>query len=353
MYLNATQNRTMNYRSIGGSIGIVLALVLATSSSVFAQNVPRAQTAAAEALFAQGRALMETGDYAQACPKLAESQRLDPASGTLLNLGICYQKAGKTASAWGAFKEAVVMARRDNRPERVAFAEEQIAELEPTLSYLTVSVNPDSRVEGLEVRIDGASLGAGAWGTAIPTNPGKHKVEASAPGSKPWSAEVELGASQDKQAVAIPLLHAEARSEEAPPPAQPPATPAATTTEPVGVDTGVGSGGQSTLGYVIGGAGIVALGVGSYFGAKALSSWSDRNDHCPDAGCDGQAVTYGDDASKYGYIADVGIGVGLVGVGVGTYLLLTAPSSENAQGGIRVEPVVARDSAGMSLGGVW
>lgn len=333
--------------------GIVLSLCVGAASPAFAQNAPRAQTAAAEALFTQGRALMEAGDYAQACPKLAESQRLDPASGTLLNLGICYQKAGKTASAWGTFKEAVVMARRDDRPERVAFAEEQIAALEATLSYLTVSVDAGSRVERLEVRVDGSLLGAGAWGTAIPTNPGKHNVEASAPGRKPWSAEVELGASQDKQAVAIPPLQPEARPEQEPPPRPQPAAPPPTTTAPVGMDAGVGSGSQRTLGYVVGGAGLVALGVGSYFGVKALSRWSDRNDHCTDAGCDGQAVTYGEDASKYGYIADVGVGVGLVGVGVGTYLLLTAPSDEDTQVGVRVEPVVARDSAGMRFGGVW
>ena len=56
--------------------------------------------AAAEWLFREGRALMKKGDFAPACAKLAESQRLDPAVGTLMNLAECEERIGRTASAW-------------------------------------------------------------------------------------------------------------------------------------------------------------------------------------------------------------------------------------------------------------
>jgi hypothetical protein len=312
----------------------------------------QAQVAAAETLFNEGRALMEAGHYDQGCPKLAESHRLDPASGTLLNLGICYQDAGKTASAWAAFKEAVVLARRDGRPERVAFAEERIAKLEPTLSYLTVSVETTSRVDQLSVRVDGAILGEGAWGTPIPTDPGTHRVEAGAPGRTPWSMEVVLGASSDKKTVIVPLLESEAVAPVAEPVTAVPTRPDPAPPRQSEDEMRTGSN-QSTWGYVIGGVGVIGLGLGSFFGAKAISSWSKRNDLCPDGVCSTDAVAYGDDANRYGNMANVGVGLGLLGVGVGTYLVLTAPSPMDEQGVISVEPSLAGGAPGMVIGGAW
>ena len=58
---------------------------MALSASVARGQSP-GDKALAESLFTDGKKLMEKKKYAEACPKLAESQRLDPAGGTLLNL---------------------------------------------------------------------------------------------------------------------------------------------------------------------------------------------------------------------------------------------------------------------------
>jgi hypothetical protein len=52
--------------------------------------------AAATALFDEGRRVMAENHYAEACPKLAESERLAPSGGTLINLADCYEHAGLT-----------------------------------------------------------------------------------------------------------------------------------------------------------------------------------------------------------------------------------------------------------------
>src|SRR6478752_1211600 len=73
--------------------------------------------ATAEALFRDGRALMEAGNYKDACPKLEESYAQDPATGTLLALGICQEHVGKTASAWATYSEVATRAKRDGRAD--------------------------------------------------------------------------------------------------------------------------------------------------------------------------------------------------------------------------------------------
>src|SRR5882724_9354208 len=96
---------------------------------------------------------MAAGQTAEACPKYAESERLDPQLGTLLHLGECYAKLGKTASAWTSFKEAADLAaeRKDRREAKIR---ERITDLEKTLSNLVIMVDA-SEPAGLELRQDG------------------------------------------------------------------------------------------------------------------------------------------------------------------------------------------------------
>ncbi len=156
-------------------------------------RVPRAGTdtssarAQAVQLFDTAQALFEKGRYAEACPKFAESMKLDPQLGALLHLADCYAKNGQIASAWGSFREAEEMARMKN-DERASFAKEQAAQLEPRLSRLTIQVSAAASVPDLTVRCDGAALGSALWGTPAPINTGNHSIEVSAPGYRTWKS---------------------------------------------------------------------------------------------------------------------------------------------------------------------
>jgi len=83
----------------------VFAALGAGFPSVALADDQRQRAAAAEALFQEGRALLMAGKAEQACPKLEDSQRLDPATGTLMALALCHEQEGKLASAWAAFAD--------------------------------------------------------------------------------------------------------------------------------------------------------------------------------------------------------------------------------------------------------
>src|SRR5450432_3316906 len=108
---------------------ITLAAVLGAPISAFAQSADN--KVQAEALFEEGRQLMDQKKYEEACKKLEGSQKLDPGAGTLLNLAACYEQNGQTASAWVTYKDAAA-ASAGRHPDWMQQANAKAAELEPS-----------------------------------------------------------------------------------------------------------------------------------------------------------------------------------------------------------------------------
>src|SRR5579859_6283538 len=293
--------------------------------------------AQAQVLFDEGKRLMDGENYAAACPKLAESQRLDPGNGTLARLATCHEKQGKTATAWSEFAELVTSAQRAGQTDRERFARQRIAVLEPRLSRLTVVVPADvATTAGLVVQRDAIVVGVAAWGVGIPVDPGDHTVEASAPGKQAWSTHVTIGAASDTKQIAVPALAA--APVEAPPvvAAEPAAGPPATADARTEASA---RSPQKTWGLIVGAAGIVGLGVGSYFGLRALSGSSQAKQTCPNAACAApSAIQQNDDAKTDARVADVGFAVGAGALVAGSLLYFLAPKAA----GLRVAPVVGQ-----------
>jgi hypothetical protein len=162
--------------------------------------------AVAETLYREGRKLMGDARYAEACAKFAESQRLDPASGTLLNLAACHDAEHLFATAWLEYTESIALARRDQREDRVRYAEERMRMLEPKLSHLGIVVSPESDVPELQVEVDGVPVRNAARGVPIPVDPGSHRVDARAPGHQSWSQVVKFDETPSNLTVTIPVL---------------------------------------------------------------------------------------------------------------------------------------------------
>ena len=322
-------------------------VVLGWTSLVHAQGSDKAL---AEEMFRQGQALMQEQRYGEACPKLAESQRLDPGTGTLLNLGVCHERQGKLATAWAEFNEVITLAQRDGRQDRVEYAKERVAIVEPRLSRLRIDLAPAADVPGLEVRLDGDVVGRPALGVAVPVDPGTHEVSASAPGKRPWKNTIVAPDGPANVSLQIPGFE-DAPVEAASPGA---AAPIAAAPPPTSDARRKDGKTQRIVAYVLGGVGVVGLGVGSAFGLSAISKNKESNEQ----GCSGNQCTPGAaeirrDAQSAGTISTVSFVIGGVALAGGVVLLLTAPRGSSSQAAASARVALGPDGGRLELGTVW
>lgn len=298
--------------------------------------------AAAESLFDQGRELMAKGDFKAACGLLERSQQIDPAVGTLLYLGECYERSGRNASAWATFREAASAARAAGQFDRARTGEERAQRLAPGLSKLTIEVSEAARaVPGLVVLRDGQAVSTAVWNVPVAVDPGEYRVEASAPGYQTWSDTVKVADKAARASVVIPALTPQSPSAagtaEAPPTAPAPTTATSTVlsepAQPAPVTTSDGDG-QRLAAYILGGVGVAGLGVGSFFGIRAIAKNEDAKEFCPRGNvCDDErGETLTDDANQAAVISNIAFGVGGAALAGAIVLYITAPSRHESPG---------------------
>lgn len=301
---------------------IALAFVVSTCAThglAFAQS--SSSVVAAEALFQQGRQLMNEGKYELACPKFADSQKIDPSSSTLLNLANCYEKLGRTATAWATYREAASWAKKEGHEDYLATALKRADALYPKLSKLTIHVT--TPVDGLEIKRDGVVVTPSEWGAAIPADPGMHAIEASAPHKEKWTGSVEVGPDAATATVDVPPL---APSKEAPPPPPPPPPPIEDKTKP----TTSSSFSLKTAGWIVGSVGLVGAGIGTIFVVQGKSKYDDSLKDCSPSDknvCGHTGVSLRDDARAAGNIATALYVFAGVAIATGVVMILASPAS--------------------------
>lgn len=207
-------------------LGLLLVAVpteaLAAPHRLVADTAAGENATIASALFEEGRKLVAAGKYEEACPKFAESQRLVPAGGTILNLAVCHEKSGKKALALTEYEEALAVATRENRKERISFAKKQMVALEPLLAKVTVELAADdASAPGLDVRVDGVALPRAAFGVPFKVDAGPHVVTAQADKKREFRGEFSLAAKETK-AITVALSPAVPDPPPEPPKVDPP-----------------------------------------------------------------------------------------------------------------------------------
>jgi hypothetical protein len=299
----------------------------------------------AEDLFRRGKALIAQDKYDDACPLLAESYRLDPGMGTLLNLALCHEHIGKTASAWGEFRAVEQQARAAVPPNesRAQLAREHADKLQTRLSRVKIVVPPEARAPGLVIKVDGEAKGEPLW-VGVPVDPGTRSIEASATNKKPAVLKVKVDDEGVLASVTIPVL-ADA------PVALPASTPASGA-ELEAVEAYAASRARRTTGFVIGGIGLATLAVGATFGIAAIVNDNEAKACSPcirgsnDASASDKAT---DRALVFANISNVTVPLGIVGSVIGAYLVLSAGPSHT----VSVAPVTSPTSTGLAMSGLW
>jgi len=318
----------------GHGLAAWVVAVLAFAPNAFAQQPQQKageDLAVAESLFRAGKAAMAQKRYDEACPKFAESNRLDPQMGTLLNLAYCHEASAKTASAWGEFNEVAAQAARAGQTSRVTFAKEHAAALEAKLSRVKLNAE-GANVNGSTVKVDGSVVGAAAIGTAIPMDPGAHRIEVSAPGKKTLESKFDVPQGPSVTEVPVPLL----TDPSLPLRARAAVGEGGEQTDATSPDSSHGASGQRTLGFVLGGVGVAGLAAGAVFGVVYLGKASDYNKcsgFCGAGPQDDQSQK--SSAQTAGWIATAGLGVGAALLVTGTVLVLTSKPSSPVESRLR------------------
>ncbi|MGZ3477763.1 MAG: hypothetical protein ACXWUG_31265 [Polyangiales bacterium] len=300
------------------------------------------QKSTADALFKEGKKAMDAKDWDSACPKLAESHRLQPGGGGVLALALCHEQQKRFASALAEYKEAVFLARRDKRKDREDAASQKVVELEQKVSHLTLRMSDGAKAQGVEIELDGSAIAASSIGVAFAVDGGKHVVVAKAAGRVTRTTEISIAPEKESREIVVEPLENEAKKPEpivaSKPPEKQPSEPPHTSS-------------RRTFAVIAGSVSLVAIGVGTYFGLRASSLHGDVKTNCPDLRCsDPSYVDRNDDSRKFATISTVSFVVGGVALATGIVLFATGGANDSPkQGGVRSSVALGLGSATWKL----
>jgi hypothetical protein len=320
---------------------LALVGIIAITPTASAQNA-----AQAERLFAEAMSLSAEGKTREACEAWEASQKLDPSLGTITNIANCREKAGDLATAWEAWisveRQTAGLGKYENLNNT---ARTRAAALEPRLSYLTINVPDEVRVEGLVVLRDGVQIDPGAWNRALPIDGGTHTISGRAPGHETWATTVELAPESDKKAVEVPRFKA-IRNPGSGKTVVIDRTAPSMFTPRRKIAVGLAAGG------------VVAIAAGAFLGVRARSLADDAEARCPPMpdectlGDEAAAERLSADAHRTAIYADAAFGVGIAAVATGAVLWIVSKpprqAADTAAPTLSITPRLAPSYAGVS-----
>ena len=317
---------------------LVVGVLLGWPTGAFADR------ARADKLFEEGRQYLQRKEYALACTAFEQSHQADPAIGTQLNIALCYEQWGKLANAHRAYLDAE-RAARAKKDDRAKHARKKVNELEPKLARLRVSIPPSADPYSIYL-FDGKEIEREDLLEERLIDKGKHTIEVRVAGAPPKITTVLLKAGERKTVeVELP----------APPPPTPPDTSGQLLPPPRVITVEKPVEPPRNKGKLYGGIGLmagggVAIGVASYVALIARSDYNDAIELCPGNLCrTRQAYEDTQDARKRANLMTIVGGAGIVMVGVGTFLVLTSKGDPEER--VTARPLVAPDTVGIVIGG--
>jgi len=326
------------------ALSIAAAIVTLATRAEADQAPARAR---ADALFNDARAKMAHGDYAGACPELAESESLDPAVGTMMNLAMCHEQIGQTATAARLWKDAARLADERGQVERATASRDRAAALEPTLPRVHVDLATPTAGQPFRVSIDG--LAVTDLGAATPVDPGAHDLLVTVAGRRPWSTR--FGAKPGQlTALLVPPLEPESGAADPPSGALPATRPLPSRESPWTS--------RSPVPWVVAGVGVAGLGVSAAFGIAALASKQSayHDNNCVQRtvlNCNPAAMADIDRARSQATVSDVSLAIGSGALLAAVVVWAVGAQRTAPPALLSVEPAVSRESWSVAVSRQW
>ena len=192
-------------------VSVLIAVLSAAPSGAAAPAAAPSQEAGK--LFDKARAAFKAGNFAEACPAFEQSYTLEPALGTLLNLGSCLEKQGRFASASLRYNDAVGWSLRTHEADREQYARKLSNDVKPKVSWLAISSSED-----LDLKVDTLTVRVTPTPISLPVDPGLHSLVTDKPGYEKWSANVEIVQPGTTSVQKVPQLKPLSLSAAVPPP---------------------------------------------------------------------------------------------------------------------------------------
>lgn len=316
-----------------------------------AQDIDPQAAAMAQSLYEQAIGLMDEKNFAAACPKLEQATKLVPKGlGARLGLGECYVGQRRLASAWAQYVKAEALAAATGEADAAADARAEANKLKPKLAMITITVPETMRgVPGLSVTWDGFVQDEAVWGTPMPIDAGKHKIEAKASARRTWAREVEVPTDGLALEEKVPEL------EVVPVDVTPPSSEMSR--GPTVISRPASRTWMRPVGIAALGVGATALVVGGVLGGIAISKRdaSNAEGECNAQNfCNERGVALRDQSLALARGSTAGWLVGGAFVTIGVVLLVSAPhrtKEANASNGVAWQFRVA--PGGINAEGVW
>ncbi len=294
-------------------LGILTATSATLALSLVATRAPAQSSSGvsnemrAEYLFRSGEKKFDSGRHAEACADFTESLRLGPKLGTLLNLALCHETIGKTATAWGEYHHGAVWAAQNGQRDRHDFALSHAVALETKLPRVLLQLPTDGALATVD--IDGEPLADSRWYLPLFLDPGEHSVTLGAPGKERSTVKFRVIASPAEQLVAVPALH-----DLAPPQAPVAVAPAASDPDH----------GRRLVGYSLLGVGAAGVALGITFGLLAVSKRDEIGSRCVSNRCTAEGADLYRSSQQNAAVATWSSVIGVGAGAVGGWLLLTS-----------------------------
>jgi hypothetical protein len=350
------------------TLGLFCTVAELYAPSVRAEDASAAETAAARSLAVEGLKLAQANNCAEAVPKLERAEKLYHSTVVASRLGECLVSVGRLVEGTEILRKVLREPQASPPTPALAKALERaqrtLETATPRIAGLTIKV---AAVQDMRIKLDGNVVPSALFDSEVPTDPGEHSVEVTAPGF--LKSTLRLSVSEGEKKSATLTLARDPNAPATPAATEQPAASSAAAVTPTSASTPASSttagstpaparAPNRTAAYVSLGLGAAGVAAGGVLGFLTMKQHAALKDDCPNNVCSPTQQSDIDSAKRLGNMSTIAFGVGGAGLVLGAVLFFTAGPShaDHASGAPRTRfaglssPRVAVGPSSIQLG---